>query len=71
MKNNLLFEQWKNNENIFLLFSKKWFLRTRKTQKTKTHPLPQTSFLCFLFSRTKNSSWKQEPNKPYDFILNI
>ena len=28
-----------NNENIFLLFSKKWFLRTRKTQKTKTHPL--------------------------------
>ena len=33
-----------NNEQTmktsFLLFLKKWFLRIRKTQKTKTHPLP-------------------------------
>ena len=36
-----------NNENFFLLFSKKWFLRIWKKQITKTHPLPQTSFFFF------------------------
>ena len=37
-KNNILFEQRKNNKNIFLLFSKKQFLITHKTQKNKNIP---------------------------------
>ena len=67
-KTTYLVNSEKYNESIFLLFSKKWFLRTRKTQKTKTHLFPQTSFLCVLFSRIENNFWKQEPNKPLLFI---
>ena len=49
-KNNLLFEQKKNIENIFLLFSKKWFLRIRKTQKKQKHSLfPKQVFCVFYF----------------------
>ena len=49
----------------FYFFSNKWFLRT---QKTKTNPIPQTSFLCFLFLRIENSYWTQEPNRPLTFL---
>ena len=43
-----------NNENIFLLLSKKWFLRTQKTQKNKnTPPSPNKFFVFFIFKNKK------------------
>ena len=60
-------KQWKH---LFIIF-KKMVLRTRKTQKTKTRPFPQTSFSSFLFSRTENSFWKQEPNMPIISVVSL
>ena len=39
----------KNNKNIFLLFSKKWFLIIQKTQKIKAHSFFQKVFCIFCF----------------------
>ena len=53
-KNNLYsLNSEKAIKTIFLLLSKKWFLRIQKTQKTKTRPLPQTSFLCFFVFKNR------------------
>ena len=46
-------KQWKH---FFIVLKKMVFENAENTKKQ--HPLPQTSFLCFLFSRTENRSWK-------------
>ena len=61
-KNNLLFEQKKNIENIFLLFSKKWFLKIRKTQKNKNISYsPNKFFVFFIFKNKKQflKTWQR------------
>ena len=63
-KNNLLFEQWKTMKTFFYYSQKSGFWEHKKQKHT---PFLKQVFLCFLFSRTENSSWKQEPNRPLDF----
>ena len=68
MENNSSLKGKENNRNKFFLFSKKKPLANTENTKNKNHPLSQTHFQCFLFSRTKNSSWKQQPNRPLCFL---
>ena len=71
MENNSSLNSEKNNQNSFFLFSEKKPLENTENTKNKNHPISYTSFQCFLFSRTKNGSWKQQPNRPIVFSNNI
>ena len=68
MENNSSLKSKENNQNNFFLFSEKKPLANTENTKNKNHPLSQTHFQCFLFSRTENSSWKQQPNRPLCFL---
>ena len=57
-ENNFSFNSEENNQNNFFLFSEMRPLENTENTKNKNHPLSQTCFQCFLFSRTENGSWK-------------
>ena len=51
-ENNSSFNSEENNQNNFFLFSEMRPLENTENTKNKNHPLSQTRFQCFLFSRT-------------------
>ena len=73
MKNNLFFEQWKKNENIFLLFLKNWFLKTqkKKKKKKKNTPFPKQIFCVFYFQDQKTILKNMNQVLSLGFLINI
>ena len=69
-ENNLFYEQWTNNENIFsIVFKKSGFWEHRKHKKQKHTPYPKHVFSVFCFQEQKTVLENSNQTNPKFFIF--